>query len=188
MSVEHPSPPELTFKEKIFAYKVPESEYNERLERLRSTWERTPVQERKFSIEKQLRAYSDLDNNEKRLLQVAFDSFESSQRSLSTFILIDLYSLPALRAEPLGLRAYSMALCAASPAALESLLRAATPFSRVADDDWAFYAAIALVKYEHAHYAQARSFIELAQLVPHHHPAIVAALLTVITRGEHRCT
>lgn len=188
MDAQHPSSSEPTIREKIFAFSIPESEYNERLERLRAAWEQTPIADRTFSIEKQLRAYSQLSASEKQRLRLVFQALESSQRELSTYIVLNLYSLPSLVNEPLGLRALTMYYSAYSPAASESVLRAATPFSKVEDGDWAFYAAIAMILAEDGHAAKARSFIELAKLVPHHHTAIVRSLETTILRSFHRST
>lgn len=83
-----------------------------------------------------------------------------------------LYESSTMVDAPIGLYAFIIAQFASAPTPIASIIKRATPFEAIEDEDWAFYAALAVIK--HADQPQlAMRFLELAKLVPHHHPSFI---------------
>lgn len=155
----------------IWSYRPTDAEFQERLALLSRPREEDDGE----FLSKQVRCFSELNNHEKGLLAHFFTCIEGGETQLSYHLISRLYSSATMANEPTGLYAYAIASIASAPAAGVSIIKRATPLSAVAVDDWAYYAALALIKAP-IQPDLAMRFLQLASLVPHCHEAPIKAV------------
>lgn len=137
-----------------------------------------------FTLSAQLRAWPFLNGYEKKLVEALFLAIEGTQAGVAYTCADELYKSSNLRNERKGLLCLTIARNAYSDTSLASVIRHATPFSSIEDDDWAFYAALAYIKFVNFQFQQTRFFLNLAKLIPHHHPAIILKLESQLLKDE----
>lgn len=164
----------------------PKEDVSARLATLKAKAQAGKVLLKTFDLSLQLRCYSNLNFFERSYLSNYFQCLEGREFNLAYNFIQKLFESPAMADEPRGLLAYAIAVLAEAPTARASLVTNATPFSRVVEDDWAYYIALALLKAEYAQPQQALAYIELAELVPHHHVGIVGTVKNVTMRALTR--
>lgn len=144
--------------------------------------------EKGFDIRPQLKAFDTLCPEEQLAFQTFWQSLESCDYRLAWWVISKLYMSPLLANESLGLVALAASFIATKPTALSSITAAATPIRALQGDDWAFFVAIARAKLRAYQPAQALSWADLAQEVPHHHQAMVKKLHSDIAIAIRRGT
>lgn len=166
----------MTSEEIILAFDIPREELDARRQRLQAVYGANSSETRSFSLERQLHAYNVLGSYEKACLANYFIMIEVDRHSLAFYMAKELFGSAHLRRESIGLLAFAAASATTGIAPLASIITHATPFSQVADDDWAYYLALAIVKLKYSQPRLALQLIELAELVLHHHTASVARI------------
>lgn len=128
-----------------------------------------------FSHANQFQAFNTLDDNEMLATLVFWQCLEAGDYAVAWSIITKLYMSEKLKDESKG----SLALCCeyvcTVDTPLSTIVQLATPISNVRFDDWAYFLAIARMKLNHNQPTQAGPWIELAERVPFHHRAMVAA-------------
>lgn len=175
-SASDPTPEEI-----ILNYMPSEEEYTARFDAL-SAKAQANTSPAMFLMSSQLRCYAQLNPYEKSYLANYIQCLEGKENSLAYYFIRKLYQSPTMAKEPRGLLAYAAVIMSPSITPEASIVTNATPFSRVAEDDWTYYSALAIVKASHNQPLQALLFLNLAALVPHHHPCIIAFLRASILR------
>lgn len=175
-SFSAPPAAELSPLEQCLAFKLSVDEYNARFTALEELYKDVSDEERTFTFPKQLRCINELNEHEYACLTNFFQCVEANEWSMAFTLIDKLYKCSAMANEPLGLLAFVTASVSTHYTPMASVVRHATPFSRVQLDDWAYYIALARLKLDHDQPAHAHSWMRLAKLVPHHHPGIVSLI------------
>lgn len=168
-----PPPSDLSPLEQCIAYHVPHDEYHERVRRLTERYKDVTVEESGFDTRKQFRCTEQMNEYELSYITNFFQCVEANEWSMAYCLIDKLYKSSVMVNEPKGLLAFVTASVSTFFTPMASVVHHATPFSRVMDDDWAYYVALARVKMDNNQFAHALDFLRLAKLVPHCHPGIV---------------
>lgn len=140
--------------------------------------------------ERMLRQYHDYDLND--AAECAFldymEALEAKEYDAALLISERLFKLPFLQSVSKGFVALAVVELDAVDRPIASVVREATPFARVNDNDWAFYLALAKLKRRCNHPLMAHCLISLAKAVPFHHPALVNREMSLIIRSRTQST
>lgn len=184
MDVTSPPSDPPTCRDIIWNYRISEAEYEKREFRLRKAYGPKESWTTGFTLDSQLYAYSSLNNYEKELLSSFFKATEGKEYIVAFYFIDLLYKSDSLRDERKGLLALAVRHAAFADGPIASIVKHATPIDIIDDDDWAFYVALASIKLHNFQPFQARFFINLAKLVPHHHTALVSKMDRIIAQEE----
>lgn len=126
-----------------------------------------------FSVENQIASYMDFTDAETSAFRCFWISMEAGDPDVAWSIISKLYTSPAMKDETRGPLALCCEAVSVKDAHKASIVDQATPLSKVALNDWAYYLAIARLKNRVGQHTEARKWVQLAQLVPQHHTAFV---------------
>ena len=174
MSISLPMTPMSYSEQLILEYSITDEERNAIL-KAQESLVHADVTKHCFSHANQFKAFNTLNDDEMAATLVFWQCMEAKKYSLAWSIISKLYTSEKLKNESKG----SLALCCEFACTIDtpmsSIIQMATPITRVDYDDWAFFLAIARLKLDHNLILQAGAWIELAERVPFHHRAMVAA-------------
>lgn len=126
-----------------------------------------------FDVSAQLSCYNDLQEHEKSAFLLFWRAMEACEFELAWSIISKLYTSKTMKGASKGPLALACEHCAENDTPLASILSQATPLTRIAVDDWAFYLAIAHIKMGVDQPVQAVPWVQLAQRIPHRHKMMV---------------
>lgn len=153
------------WSDEIYDYKVSDDEFKAQLALIDQL---PPLQ----SDTKQFHN-EDLSDALLHALENFFHALEAGEYDAARTVIESLYQRQEFHSKSKGLYALSIVEQGASEEVLTSVIREATPFSRIDADDWAFYLALAKIKRFCNQPIAAEYLITLAERIPYHHEAML---------------